>query len=165
MTAWMNEKTKPLDQLLPIIREEQRNGKRFVFTNGCFDLIHVGHTRYLQEARSAGDYLIIGVNSDRSVQELKGPTRPIVPLSERLEILASLYFVDWVLPFDEQTPFNLIEQIKPDILIKGGDWDVEKIVGKDIVERHGGKVFTIPEIPGGSTTGIIERILERFKNI
>ena len=96
MDSIVADKIKPVDQVLPLIKKEQSLGKQFVFTNGCFDLIHVGHTRYLQEARSAGDYLIIGVNSDNSIRELKGPTRPIVPLNERLEILASLYFVNWV---------------------------------------------------------------------
>jgi len=154
-------KIKSPKELRKSLAELQKEGKKVVFTNGCFDLVHRGHTRYLRAAREAGDILVMGVNSDASISRIKGPKRPIVPLEERMEILAGFYFVDFVTSFDEDTPYNLIQELQPDILIKGGDWPIDQIVGKDIVEARGGMVFTIPEIPGGSTTGIIERVLER----
>ena len=156
----MRQKIFSVENLKLVITALKKQNKITVFTNGCFDLIHTGHTRYLFEARQAGDALIVAVNSDRSVSCLKGDKRPIVKLSERMEVLASLTVVDFVVSFDELDPYNIIKQLKPDILIKGGDWSVEKIIGKDIVEAEGGKVFTIPEIPGQSTTGIVSRILE-----
>ncbi|MGK0288850.1 MAG: rfaE bifunctional protein nucleotidyltransferase chain/domain [bacterium] len=150
--------------LFEIIQKEQSRGKHVVFTNGCFDIIHTGHTRYLREARSAGDFLVVAVNSDESVQQLKGEKRPIVPLQERMEILAGFYFVDYVVSFNELDPLNIIKTLSPNTLIKGGDWPVEKVIGKDFVESNGGSVFTIPEIPGASTTSIVELILERYQS-
>jgi D-beta-D-heptose 7-phosphate kinase/D-beta-D-heptose 1-phosphate adenosyltransferase len=146
-------------ELVPIIESLKQNNQKIVFTNGCFDLIHTGHTRYLQAAREAGDGLIVAVNSDRSVRQLKGNQRPVIPLEERMEVLAGFYFVDFVVPFDEPDPYNTIKQLKPNILIKGGDWPIEKIIGREIVEKEGGRVFTIPVIPGRSTSGIISKIL------
>lgn len=144
------------------IRGLQEKGECVVFTNGCFDLIHKGHTRYLRAARAEGDRLVVALNTDASVRRLKGPKRPVVPLDERMEIMAGFYFVDYVTYFDEDTPFELISLIKPNRLIKGGDYALDQIVGKDLVESWGGKVSTIEEIPGGSTSGVIERILTSY---
>ena len=134
-------------------------GRRVVFTNGCFDLMHVGHTRYLQAARALGDVLVVGVNTDRSVQSLnKGSDRPIVPERQRAEVLAALACVDYVVLFDEPDPGRLITEIKPDVLVKGGDWTPDKIIGRDSVEARGGVVTTIPLVPGVSTTALVEKI-------
>ena len=133
------------------------SNKKIVFTNGCFDLLHVGHVRYLQEARSLGDILVVGVNSDRSVQVLKGPTRPIQNQNDRAEILAALACVDYTVIFDEQTPERLIHQVQPDILVKGGDWKISEIVGSDFVLANGGQVRSLQFIDGRSTTKIIEK--------
>ena len=128
-------------------------GNKIVFTNGCFDLIHIGHVRYLREAKSLGDVLVIGLNSDRSVSSIK-PGRPVNPQDHRAEVLASLEMVDYVVLFDEETPHELIKLIQPDILVKGGDWKKEEIVGSDIAKE----TFSLPYVKGVSTTGIIERI-------
>ncbi len=133
-------------------------GERVVFTNGCFDLLHAGHVRYLQAARSLGDRLIVAVNSDRSVQRLKGPNRPIMPLEERMEVLAGLASVDWVVAFDEPTPERLIRRLLPDVLAKGGDYRIEDIVGGDSVRGSGGQVVVVDFVPGCSTTELITRI-------
>jgi D-glycero-beta-D-manno-heptose 1-phosphate adenylyltransferase len=159
MDKLTEDKIQTVENLSAIVDKLKKQDKRIVFTNGCFDLIHTGHTRYLRLAREAGDYLIVAVNSDRSVQSLKGLQRPIIPLVERMEILAGFYFVDFVTSFDELDPYKIIEQVRPNILIKGGDWELDKIIGKDIVENSGGSVFTIPEIKGQSTTGIVDRVL------
>ena len=159
---------KPIDKILnpkelgSRIKKQQKEGKKIVFTNGCFDILHQGHVRYLYEARQAGDLLVMGVNSSESVSRLKGPKRPINPLDERMEILASLYFVDYVTWFEEDTPLALITELQPDILIKGGDWDIDSIVGREIVEAKGGKVFNLPLVKGKATTGVIEKIIERY---
>ena len=147
-------------QTLPsILQHRQRSGARMVFTNGCFDLLHIGHIRYLQAARALGDLLVVAVNSDDSVRSLaKGPGRPLIPVAQRMEVLAALTCVDYVLQFDEPTPLKVIETLQPDVLVKGGDWSVEHIVGKDVVEGRGGTVQSIPLIPDVSTTLIIERI-------
>ncbi len=137
----------------------QRNGGKVVFTNGCFDLVHLGHARYLADARRLGDFLIVGLNSDRSVLEIKGPTRPVTQQDQRAEVLAHLASVDAVVVFDEPDPHALITKIKPDILVKGGDWPLDKIIGRDVVEARGGIVQTIPLTPGVSTTDLIRRIL------
>ena len=141
---------------------EKVNGKK-VFTNGCFDILHVGHVRYLKKAREMGDCLIIGLNSDSSVRRIKGDKRPIVPEDERAEMLLSLEYVDYVVFFEEETPYLLIKDIKPDILVKGGDWDVKDIVGSDLVKKAGGTVKNISYIDGKSTTNIINKILENYK--
>jgi len=130
-----------------------------VFTNGCFDLMHIGHTRYLQAAKALGDMLVVGVNSDESVRSLnKAPDRPIVSDTQRAEVVASLGCIDFVVLFNEPDPTSLIAALQPDVLVKGGDWAVERIVGREIVEARGGVVRTIPLVPGVSTTSIIERI-------
>jgi D-beta-D-heptose 7-phosphate kinase/D-beta-D-heptose 1-phosphate adenosyltransferase len=133
-------------------------GKRIVFTNGVFDILHPGHVRYLQAARAEGDTLIIGLNSDRSVSAIKGPTRPITPEHERAEILGALRCVDAVVVFDEDTPFEIISAVQPDVLVKGADWAADKIVGRDVVEARGGKVVRMPIEQGWSTTGIVAKV-------
>ncbi len=152
-------KIKSRPELAALLEDLRRQGKRIVFTNGCFDLMHVGHTRYLQAARELGDILVVGVNSDTSVRSLKkGPGRPIVPQAQRAEVLAALACVDYVVVFDEPDPGALIGALQPDVLVKGGDWAPDRIVGRDVVEARGGRVLTIPLVPGVSTTALIERI-------
>jgi D-beta-D-heptose 7-phosphate kinase/D-beta-D-heptose 1-phosphate adenosyltransferase len=133
-------------------------GQRIVFTNGVFDLLHPGHVRYLRAARTEGDALIVGVNSDRSVRATKGPSRPIVPEAERAELLAALACVDAVVIFDEDTPAEIIRRVQPDVLVKGADWAADQIVGRDTVEARGGKVVRIPIAQGWSTSRIVDRI-------
>jgi rfaE bifunctional protein nucleotidyltransferase chain/domain len=133
-------------------------GKTIVFTNGVFDLLHIGHLRYLQQARAHGDALIVGLNSDRSVRANKGPERPIMPEGERAEVLEALSCVDGVVVFDEETPHDLIAVLEPDVLVKGADWAEDAIVGRDIVEARGGRVVRVALEPGRSTSAIIERI-------
>ena len=141
-----------------IVEELKREGKKIVFTNGCFDILHIGHINYLREAKNKGDALIIGLNNDASVKKIKGQGRPIIPQNERAEILAALEFVDFVTIFEEETPLNLIKEIKPDVLVKGGDWKKEEVVGSDFVESYGGKTVLIPLVEGKSTSLIIEKI-------
>lgn len=135
-----------------------RRGKKLVFTNGCFDLLHIGHIRYLQEAAALGDMLVLGLNSDASVRRLKGAARPIHREEDRAEILAALECVNFVVLFEEDTPYHLISQIQPDVLVKGGDWASEDIVGSDIVLAHGGEVHSLHFVKGYSTTDIVDRI-------
>jgi D-beta-D-heptose 7-phosphate kinase/D-beta-D-heptose 1-phosphate adenosyltransferase len=135
-------------------------GEKIVFTNGVFDLLHRGHVEYLEEARALGDRLVIGVNSDASVRRLKGPTRPIVPAVERAELLAALASVDLVVVFAEDTPEAIIRAVEPDVLVKGGDWALDAIVGRELVESRGGRVLTIPMRAGHSTSALVRRILE-----
>ena len=139
--------------------ESKRKDKKIVFTNGCFDLIHAGHVDYLQKAKALGDLLVVGMNSDSSVRRIKGEKRPILSQELRATVLDSLKPVDYVVIFEEDTPIKLIEAIRPDILVKGGDWSLEKIVGREFVESYGGKVVTIPFEHDISTTKIVERIL------
>ena len=140
----------------------REDGSRVVFTNGCFDILHPGHVSYLEEARSLGELLVVGLNSDASVRRLgKGEERPIMDERERAAVLLGLRAVDYVVIFDEDTPKELIEAIKPDLLVKGGDWPLESIVGREAVERAGGEVRTIKFVEGSSTTDVIERIIER----
>jgi rfaE bifunctional protein nucleotidyltransferase chain/domain len=138
----------------------RREGKRVVFTNGCFDLLHPGHVRYLKEARALGDALVVALNSDRSVRALKGEARPILNQQERAEVMAALESVDYVIIFDEETPRELIASLLPDVLVKGGDWPIEQIVGREEVEAAGGTVLALPYVDGSSTTDVINRILE-----
>jgi D-beta-D-heptose 7-phosphate kinase/D-beta-D-heptose 1-phosphate adenosyltransferase len=139
---------------------EKRNGRRIVFTNGCFDLLHPGHIAILEQARELGDALVVGLNSDASVRQLKGPGRPVLPAMERAEILAALDCVDAVAIFEELTPREIIAKLLPDILVKGGDWPGDQIVGREEVEAAGGRVVSIPVVPGYSTTGILRKIRE-----
>ncbi len=140
----------------------RQESKRTVFTNGCFDLLHPGHIDTLSRARQMGDVLIVGINSDRSIRELKGPLRPILTQDERTRLLSGLDSVDYVTVFDENTPRRLIAALLPDVLVKGGDWTVETIVGRQEVEAAGGRVVPLPYLEGQSSTAIIERILHRY---
>jgi rfaE bifunctional protein nucleotidyltransferase chain/domain len=139
--------------------EELRNkGKKIAFTNGCFDILHVGHVRYLREAKKTADVLVLALNSDSSVRSIKGEERPLVPENERAEVLSALEFIDFITIFPELTPLELINYLKPDVLIKGGDWPEEKVVGREEVKKWGGRVAIIPEVEGKSTTNIVEKI-------
>lgn len=158
----MKRKLKNHDELRQIVQDLRAAGKKVVFTNGCFDIIHTGHVRYLNVAKGYGDVLVVAINSDDSVQRLKGPKRPIMTQEERAEVLAALGMVDYVTVFEEDDPHHVIAELMPDVLVKGGDWAVEQIVGRDIVEANGGKVYSIPYIEGASTTGVIERVIERY---
>jgi D-beta-D-heptose 7-phosphate kinase/D-beta-D-heptose 1-phosphate adenosyltransferase len=135
----------------------KKSNKKIVFTNGCFDLLHIGHVTYLEEAKKLGDVLIVGINTDASVRILKGPTRPIQNENDRSEILAALKAVDHTILFSEDTPLNLIKKIKPDVLVKGGDWKIEQIVGSDFVMSYGGQVKSLKFLNGKTTTAIIEK--------
>lgn len=155
----MIEKLITRDELVTLLAERRRTGARVVFTNGCFDLMHIGHTRYLQAARALGDLLVVGVNSDRSVQALKkGPGRPIVPEAQRAEVIAALACVDYVVLFSEPEPGRLIAALQPDVLVKGGDWAPDTIIGRDLVEARGGIVRTIPLVPDVSTSTLVQKI-------
>jgi rfaE bifunctional protein nucleotidyltransferase chain/domain len=147
-----------LEETRELVARLRNAGKTIVFTNGVFDLLHPGHLRYLQQARSLGGALIVGLNSDRSVQANKGPRRPVNPQDERAEMLEALACVDAVVIFDEETPYNLILAIQPDVLVKGADWAENAIVGRDLVEQRGGKVIRVPVEQGYSTTAILARI-------
>jgi D-beta-D-heptose 7-phosphate kinase/D-beta-D-heptose 1-phosphate adenosyltransferase len=159
----MREKIKAKEDLQRIVDDLNAKGKRIVFTNGCFDLLHVGHIRYLEEAKALGDILVVGINSDRSVRRIKGPYRPILPEEERAEILSGLGGVDYITIFDEADPLELISSLQPHILVKGGDWTKETTVGKEVVERSGGEVIILPFVQGASTSNLIETILERYE--
>ena len=155
----MHTKVTARETLASLLAERRREGQRIVFTNGCFDLMHIGHTRYLEAAHALGDLLVVGVNSDASVRTLdKGADRPIVPAHQRAEVVAALACVDYVVLFEEPDPADLIARLQPDVLVKGGDWSLDRIVGRDIVEGRGGEVRTIPLVPNISTTALIQRI-------
>ncbi|HMW88015.1 MAG TPA: D-glycero-beta-D-manno-heptose 1-phosphate adenylyltransferase [Nitrospira sp.] len=155
----MPTKVTTRDELVSLLAERRQRQQRVVFTNGCFDLMHIGHVRYLQAARNLGDLLVVGVNSDGSVRALsKGPDRPIVPDVQRAEVLAALACVDYVVIFSEPDPGALIAALQPDILVKGGDWPLDRIIGRETVEARGGRVQTIPLVPGVSTTTLVQRI-------
>jgi rfaE bifunctional protein nucleotidyltransferase chain/domain len=149
-----------LEEAILRFGREKRNGRRIVFTNGCFDLLHPGHIVSLERARALGDALIVGLNSDASVRELKGVGRPVLPERERAEILAGLECVDAVVIFDELTPREVIARLLPDVLVKGGDWPGDQIVGREEVEAAGGRVVSVPVVPGYSTTEILRKIRE-----
>jgi D-beta-D-heptose 7-phosphate kinase/D-beta-D-heptose 1-phosphate adenosyltransferase len=151
-----------LEELKLIRAELKAQKKTVVFTNGCFDILHAGHVDYIVKARACGDVLILGLNSDVSVRLIKGEKRPIVPEHERAYILSQLKAVDYVVLFDEPTPFELISALVPDVLVKGADWAIDKIVGRDVVEANGGKVKTIEFVNQQSTTNIIKTVLERY---
>ena len=149
-----------LEEAILRFGREKRNGRLLVFTNGCFDLLHPGHIRALELARELGDVLIVGLNSDASVRQLKGPGRPVIPELERAEILAALESVDTVVIFDELTPREVISRLLPDVLVKGGDWPGDQIVGREEVEAAGGRVVSVPVVPGYSTSAILKKIRE-----
>jgi D-beta-D-heptose 7-phosphate kinase/D-beta-D-heptose 1-phosphate adenosyltransferase len=159
----MEEKIKARRELLKIIKDLRTKGKRIVFTNGCFDLLHIGHVRYLEKAKALGDVLVVGVNSDASVRKLKGPKRPVLPVEERAGVLSGLGCVDYITIFSEIDPLKLITSLRPDVLIKGGDWTKEQTVGKEVVERSGGEVVILPFVKGSSTSNLIHTILRRYE--
>jgi len=150
-----------LEKLVKIL-DLLRGKKKIVFTNGCFDIIHAGHVDYLEKAKSLGDVLVVGMNSDSSIRRIKGEKRPILPQELRAKVLSSLKPVDYVVIFEEDTPLELIKAVKPDILVKGGDWEIDRIVGREFVESYSGKVITIPFEYDISTTKIIERITRLY---
>ena len=157
------EKVLPLEDLLERVRDLRQRRQKIVFTNGCFDILHPGHVSYLQKARELGDILIVGINSDRSVKQLKGEFRPILTQEERCNLLSGLESVNFITIFNENTPRQLIRTILPDVLVKGGDWGIAEIVGREEVETMGGKVVSLPYEAGHSSSDIIERILQRYK--
>jgi len=160
----MEEYRKKVKDLISVKKEIEAlkvQGKRIVFTNGCFDLLHPGHTRYLYAARQLGDYLVVAVNTDLSVKAVKGADRPIQSQDERAELVAALSFVDAVVLFDEDNPLTLIQRLVPDVLVKGGDWTEDKIIGADVVRKAGGVVKSLPFVTGYSTSGIIEKIRDK----
>jgi D-beta-D-heptose 7-phosphate kinase/D-beta-D-heptose 1-phosphate adenosyltransferase len=152
------------EDLQPVLSALRRQGKRIVFTNGCFDLLHPGHLHTLVQAKAQGDVLVVGVNSDASVKRLKGAKRPILDQSERVTLLAALEAVDYVTVFHEDTPRSLIFLLRPDVLVKGGDWSVDTVVGREEVEAWGGKVVLIPYLAGSSTTDLIARVLAAYRD-
>lgn len=154
---------KNINDLIAIRNDLKKHNKKVVFTNGCFDILHAGHVDYLFKSKEKGDVLIVAVNSDASTKRLKGDKRPIVPQDERAFIIASLKPVDYTILFEEDTPYEVIKKIVPDVLVKGADWPIDKIVGKDIVEANGGHVITIKFVNNTSTTNIIKTVLERCK--
>jgi D-beta-D-heptose 7-phosphate kinase/D-beta-D-heptose 1-phosphate adenosyltransferase len=156
------DKIKSLEELLSLRKSWKKQGKKVVFTNGCFDLLHLGHIKLFKYAKELGDILIVGVNSDSSIKKIKGFKKPIFPLNERLEILEAIEFIDYLTVFEEETPQKLIACLLPDILVKGGDWKPGQVVGKKEVEQAGGKVVIFPYIKGHSSSNIIEKIKNLF---
>ncbi|HKY23240.1 MAG TPA: D-glycero-beta-D-manno-heptose 1-phosphate adenylyltransferase [Vicinamibacterales bacterium] len=154
----MRQKVMSVAEAVAFVEQLRHVGRHVVFTNGVFDLLHPGHVRYLQEARREGDVLIVAVNSDRSVRAIKGPSRPLVPDVERAEVIAALGCVDAVVVFDEDDPRMIISRLRPDVLVKGADWELESIIGRDVVEARGGRVSRIPLAEGYSTSAIIRKI-------
>lgn len=151
-------KLKSLPALVRALKAEKRKGRKIVFTNGCFDILHVGHVRYLETARRLGDVLVVALNTDASVRKLKGPSRPIHAQKDRAEVLSALESVTYTTFFSEPTPLKVIQALKPDYLVKGGDWKKDQIVGSAFVESYGGRVRSLPFVNGFSTTGIVEKI-------
>ena len=151
-----------LSSLQRKIRRLKQNGKCIVFTNGCFDILHYGHVKYLQDARSKGDYLVVAVNSDASIKKIKAKNRPVIGQTDRLKTVAALSSVDFVVLFNAVNPLRLIKALKPDILIKGADWSKQRIIGADFVESYGGKVLTVNLVKGRSTSALIEKIVHDF---
>jgi rfaE bifunctional protein nucleotidyltransferase chain/domain len=150
------------NQIAGLISDLKKKRQKIVFTNGCFDLLHVGHVRYLQEARAWGDCLVVGLNSDQSVQRIKDPARPLISEEQRAEVLAALECVDYIVLFDEADPFQLIENVRPDVLVKGADWSMDNIIGADLVSSYGGEVRRVDLVPSISTSEIINRIISRY---
>jgi rfaE bifunctional protein nucleotidyltransferase chain/domain len=159
----MKNKIISRPQITGLIADLKKKGQKIVFTNGCFDLIHVGHVRYLQEARALGSCLVIGLNSDQSIRRIKDPARPLILEEQRAEVLAALECVDYVVLFDEDDPFQLIKEVRPDVLVKGADWSMDKIIGADLVTSYGGEVRRIDLVPSISTSEIINRIISRYE--
>ncbi|MDD4900439.1 MAG: D-glycero-beta-D-manno-heptose 1-phosphate adenylyltransferase [Candidatus Omnitrophica bacterium] len=158
----INQKVKSLIELKKIVPQLKAKGKKIVFTNGCFDILHYGHVKYLEDAKKKGDVLIVAINTDASVKKIKGVKRPLVTQLDRARVVAGLSSVDFVLLFGERTPLKVITALKPDVLVKGGDWKKEKIVGADFVCDRGGRVLTIDFLKNRSTTGLIKKIAKIF---
>jgi D-beta-D-heptose 7-phosphate kinase/D-beta-D-heptose 1-phosphate adenosyltransferase len=158
----MKNKIISRPQIAGLISDLKKKRKKIVFTNGCFDLLHVGHIRYLREARASGDCLVIGLNSDQSIRDIKDPARPLIAEEQRAEVLAALECVDYIILFDEADPFQLIEEVRPDVLVKGADWAMDKIIGADLVSSYGGEVRRVDLVPSISTSEIINRIISRY---
>ena len=154
----MYGKIKSAEELKAVVAGAKAEGKKVVFTNGCFDLLHRGHLHLLREAKKLGDILIVAINNDLSVKKLKGPKRPILPEADRAELIGALEMVDYVTLFHEADPYHLIKELQPNILVKGGDWTTERIIGGDVVEKEGGRVVAVPYLDGYSTTQMIERM-------
>ena len=152
------DKIKTREELREIVKALKKDGKRICFTNGCFDIVHQGHVLYLEEARRHGDCLIVGVNTDTSVREIKGENKPVIPLEGRTTVLAALEVVDYVVPFAEPNPFELISYLQPHVLVKGGDWEADEVIGRELVDE----TIVVPYIDGVSTSGIIKTILQRY---
>jgi D-beta-D-heptose 7-phosphate kinase/D-beta-D-heptose 1-phosphate adenosyltransferase len=157
-TITVPAKYKSVDELSAMSAQARKAGRVVVFTNGCFDLVHRGHIHLLRQAKALGDILIVGLNSDVSVKTIKGPDRPIMPEADRIELIAALEMVDYVVVYSEPDPYQIIAAIKPNVLVKGGDWSADEIVGADVVEQNGGRVAVVAYLPEFSTTQIIERI-------
>lgn len=155
-----SDKVVPRASIGAALDADRRSGRTVVFTNGCYDLVHAGHLHLLEAAAVLADVLVVGINTDASVRRLKGPARPILAFEDRARLLAGLEVVDWVVGFEEDTPEALIREIAPDVLVKGGDWTPDRIVGKDLVEGRGGRVVSVPLKPGSSTTELVARIRE-----
>ncbi len=159
----LNQKIHQRSELASILQQAKADGAVVVTTNGCFDVLHLGHLRYLQASRQLGDLLVVAVNNDSSVRQLKGENRPLVPEEERAEMLAGLECVDYVVTFSELTPISLLSELKPNIHVKGGDYKLEQLIERDVVEANGGKVIVGLNVPGKSTTNLIQVICERYK--
>ena len=157
----IQNKILPLNELLVSLEKEKLNNKKIVFTNGCFDILHRGHIEYLAQAADLADIMIIGLNTDNSVSRLKGPDRPLQDEISRAVSMAAIQYIDYVVLFDEETPLNLIENIKPDVLVKGSDYNIEDIVGYDVLMKYGGQIRTIDFVEGYSTTKIVDKILKQ----
>ncbi|RJP29214.1 MAG: D-glycero-beta-D-manno-heptose 1-phosphate adenylyltransferase [Candidatus Omnitrophota bacterium] len=158
MMRTLEDKIKSVSELKSILRKIKSCGQTIVFTNGCFDIIHYGHVKYLQEAKKLGDILVVGINTDSSVKKIKGPDRPVNNQKDRVGVISGLESVDFVVTFSEKTPANLIKALKPDFLVKGADWSTKNIVGADFIKSYGGRVRTIKLLPGRSTSQIINKI-------
>ena len=159
------DKIYSLPKLLEQLQAWRKQGQKIVFTNGCFDLLHLGHVDYLEKARQLGDKLVLGLNTDRSISSIKGPDRPLQDEMSRARVMASLLFVDAVVLFDSDTPLELIKAVQPDVLVKGDDYSVEQIVGHDVVQAAGGQVKTVPLVTGYSTTNIVKKIEKQLKQL
>ncbi|MGM0502621.1 MAG: D-glycero-beta-D-manno-heptose 1-phosphate adenylyltransferase [Bacillota bacterium] len=159
----MKNKVYSQEELKEILAEEKKTGRKIVFTNGCFDLLHIGHTRYLAQAKTKGDILVVGLNSDSSVKKLKGAKRPLIPQDERAEMLSNLEMVDYVTIFADETARDVIAALEPDIYVKGGDYSIEDLPEAEIVQSYGGQIELVSEIKGASTTNIVNKILDTYE--
>ena len=159
----MDNKVYKIEKLAEILAEEKAAGNQIVFTNGCFDLLHIGHTRYLAQAKAKGDILVVGLNSDSSVKKLKGDKRPLIPQDERAEMLSNLEMVDYVTIFADETAKNVIAELEPDIYVKGGDYSINNLPEAEVVQQYGGAIELVSEIKGASTTNIVNKILETYE--